>query len=600
MRAMTMMKLSAVTILVAAGACKDEYARSTVSPLVESEQPATADRVNVPKSMEEQAFKRPRKVGPSPKMRRRGGVSGGGLAMPPTGAPPPADMRMKRKSRSASRRILAQDPDDFDSVRVVTEAPASMTFQDYGVNPTIATADNDTSTFAVDVDTASYSVARAHLQKGQLPTEAAVRVEEFINAFDYAYQAPKSEPFLVQAEVFPSPNRTGYHVLHIGIKAREVDEESRKPANLVFVIDVSGSMQGTQRLGLVKRALTMLTGELDGRDSVGIVVYGSEARVVVQPTRASRTGKQIITQAIARLRTEGATNVQAGLELGYRVVAANLGKGRVNRVILCSDGVANTGATEAEQILKRVAREANRGVTISTVGFGMGNYNDVLMEKLADKGNGNYSYVDGPRQARKVFVEQLSGTLEMVAKDVKIQMVFDEKAVSRYRLLGFENRMLDRKDFDNDRVDAGEIGAGHTVTAMYELKFRARHGRKNFGTLKVRYKAPEGSRSRLTEQAIPTSIVRNSYGKSSAPTKLSMVSAAFAEKLRGSYWARNMSYDHILKLWNQIPPGLQARADVQELRSLIISARSLDTRGDRYEKLVPVAMMDFDRVPVLR
>ncbi len=501
---------------------------------------------------------------------------------------------------AVSHRILTEQPDDFRHVRVITEAPASMTFQDYGVNPTIATADNDTSTFAVDVDTASYSMARSYLQRGQLPDEAAVRVEEFINAFDYAYRAPTEEPFLVQAEVFPSPNRTGYHVLHIGIKAREVDEESRKPANLVFVVDVSGSMEGPERLGLVKQALTMLTGELDGRDSVGIVVYGSDARVVLQPTRASRSGKRAVAQAINSLRTEGATNVEAGLALGYQMVAANLGAGRVNRVVLCSDGVANTGQTEAEQILRRVAREANRGVTISTVGFGMGNYNDVLMEKLADRGNGNYAYVDSQTEAHRIFVTQLSGTLEMVAKDVKVQMVFDERAVSRYRLLGFENRMLARRDFDNDRVDAGEIGAGHTVTAMYELKFRERHGRESFGTLRVRYKAPEGGRSRLTAKPIPTSIVRTTYGQSSAPTKLSMVSAAFAEKLRGSYWARTMSYDHILKLWNQIPPGLQNRPDVQELRSLIITARSLDSRGDKYERLVPVAMMDFDRVPVLR
>jgi Ca-activated chloride channel family protein len=497
--------------------------------------------------------------------------------------------------------VPRHDADDrFAELRILEHSSVSdMTFYDYGVNPTIATDENPVSTFAVDVDSASYGVARSYLQKRSMPDEAAIRVEEMINAFDYAYAAPEKEPFLVQAEAFPSPNRKGYHVLHVGIKGRELSMDQRKPAALVFVVDVSGSMEGDNRLGLAKRSLTMLTRQLDGRDSVGVVVYGSNARAVLEPTRASQEGKRRIVDAIAGLSTEGSTNVEAGLELGYAMAARQAGTGASARVILCSDGVANVGATAAETILARVKAHADRGVTISTIGFGMGNYNDVLMERLADKGNGNYAYVDNIEAAQRVFVEQLAATLEVIAKDVKIQVAFDKNQVARYRLLGFENRMLDQRDFDNDRVDAGEIGAGHTVTAMYEIKLRKGSGDGAIGTLRVRYKAPTGNRSDLVERAMPMSIVRGSYSGASAPTKLSMVVAAFAEKLRGSYWARNQSYRDILKLWDEIPESLRLRQDVAELRSLIVTSSTLDQRGDRFAALLPVAKMDFDRVPVL-
>ncbi|MEM9862167.1 MAG: von Willebrand factor type A domain-containing protein [Myxococcota bacterium] len=493
------------------------------------------------------------------------------------------------------------DEDIFDDVQVVAqERPTGNFFRDWGVNPTIATRENAVSTFAVDVDSASFSMARSMLDRRQIPEPMAIRVEEFVNAFDYAYSAPENEPFRVQAEVFPSPNRRGYHVLHLGIKAREIDNEERKPVNLVFVIDVSGSMSGSNRLGLVKRSLAMLVDQLDGRDSVAIVTYGSSARTQLPPTRVSSRGRDRLHGVIATLSVEGSTNAQAGLELGYQLAARHRQRNAVNRVVLCSDGVANVGLTSAEALLSRVAREAESGVTITTAGFGLGSYNDNLMEQLADRGNGNYAYIDSADEARRVFVDQLRGTLEVVAKDVKIQMTFDSNVVERYRLLGFENRMLARQDFDNDRVDAGEIGAGHTVTAIYEIRLRENARAANFGTLRVRHKAPNGTRSRLTERRLPMSIVRGSYDAASAPTQLSMVAAGLAEKLRDSYWARNLSYSDLLRMWNQIPDGLREREDVRELGNMIRTAQSLDNRSDRFAQYVPVDRMDFDRVPVIR
>jgi Ca-activated chloride channel family protein len=488
----------------------------------------------------------------------------------------------------------------FAGLRVLRSSSVpDMMFYDYGVNPTISVRDESVSTFAVDVDTASYNMVRSYLGRGAMPDEGAIRVEEMINAFDYAYTAPGSEPFLVQAEAFPSPNRKGYHVLHVGMKGRDSSIDERRAAMLAFVVDVSGSMEGESRLGLVQRSLTLLTRNLDGRDTVAIVVYGTTARVALEPTRATESGKRSIIDVLSGLSTEGSTNVEAGLELGYALAGRVVGTGITSRVILCSDGVANTGATEAEAILQKVAYQAARGVTISTVGFGMGTYNDVLMERLADKGNGNYAYVDTLEAAQKIFGDQLGATLDVIAKDVKIQVAFDERTVDRYRLLGFENRMLDKRDFSNDRIDAGEIGAGHTVTAIYEVKLRSAEPTAPLGQLRIRYKDPSSSASRLLERAIPGAIVRRSFAEASAPTKLSLVVAAFAEKLRGSYWARNESYDDILARWDELPDSLRRRTDVVELRTLIATARSLDRRGDRFDALLPVAKMDFDRVPVL-
>ncbi|WNG38361.1 DUF3520 domain-containing protein [Archangium violaceum] len=473
---------------------------------------------------------------------------------------------------------------------------ADMYFKSYGVNPTIDTEEERFSTFSVDVDTASYSMARAYLERGALPDEQSVRVEEFVNSFDYGYASDPESPFSVHVEGFPSPSRKGYHVVHIGLKAREVSRVARKPAHLVFVIDVSGSMNIENRLALVKRALRLLVDELDERDRISIAVYGSTAHQVLAPTSAA--DKHKLMSAIDRLQSEGSTNAQAGLELGYAIASEHLLEGGINRVILCSDGVANNGITDADGIWERVRKQAARGITLTTVGFGMGNYNDVLMERLAQVGEGNYAYVDQLEEARRIFVQNLTGTLQVVAKDVKLQLEFDRQAVVRYRLVGYENRMLAKEQFADDRVDAGEVGAGHSVTAIYEVKLR--EPTPSFATLRIRYKAPEGGDSRLMEKQLPSSILRTAYGSAAPPTRLSYVAAAFAEKLRGSYWVRSLSWAQLSSLWEELNEPLRDRPDVRELGALIRNAQALDKRTDRFEQLEPVFTMDFDRVPVIK
>nr|WP_244224424.1 von Willebrand factor type A domain-containing protein [Corallococcus sicarius] len=472
-----------------------------------------------------------------------------------------------------------------------------MYFKGYGVNPTVDTEEERFSTFSVDTDTASYTLTRAYLERGALPDEQAVRVEEFVNSFDYGYASAPDAPFSVNVEGFPSPARKGYHVVHIGVKAREVSRDQRKPSHLVFVIDVSGSMNMENRLGLVKQSLRPLVEALDERDRVSIVVYGSEARQVLAPTNATR--KQELLAAIDSLHTDGSTNAQAGIEMGYALAASQMVEGGINRIVLCSDGVANNGITQADGIWDRVKAQAAAGITLSTVGFGMGNYNDVLMERLAQVGEGNYAYVDRLDEARRIFVQNLTGTLQVVAKDVKFQVEFDRKTVSRYRLIGYENRLLTKQQFADDTVDAGEVGAGHAVTALYEVKLRD-PSQPAFGTLRIRYKTPEGGKSQLIEKAMPSVLLRPAYAQAAPPTRLSYVAAAFAEKLRGSYWARPLTYDALVSLWEGLGAPLKGRPDVVELGKLIRSAQTLDRRADRFESIAPVRTMDADRVPTLK
>jgi len=514
-------------------------------------------------------------------------------ASPPV--PPAKERKQTDKSQIPNVGSVGQDRGRRASG---ARPPADMFFKHYGVNPTIDTEEQARSTFAADVDTASFSVTRSFLGRGVLPSEAAVRVEEFVNAFDYGYEPPRSQTFNIMAEAAPSPNRRGYHVLHLGVKGKEVRKGQRKAAHLTFVVDVSGSMDADNRLGLVKRSLRLLVDQLDEGDKVGIVTYGSAAREVLQPTSAYR--RAAITQAIDGLRTEGATNAEAGLRLGYQMAARHFRDGAVNRVVLCSDGVANVGLTGPAGILDTITREVKRGIKMTTVGFGMGNYNDVLMEQLANKGDGNYYYVDKLAEARKVFVDNLTGTLQVIAKDVKVQLQFDPNTVARHRLIGYENRSLETRQFNDDRVDAGEIGAGHAVTAIYEIKLR--EGTSGpLATARVRFKQPSGDQSTLVQRVIPRSIVHDETAALSSPTQLSLIAAQFAEKLRGSYWARNLTYDDILRRVDALAEPLAGRADVVELRDMIRRASEVDRRGDKFTSHHgPIARMDFDRVPVLR
>ncbi|HHH29699.1 MAG TPA: DUF3520 domain-containing protein [Polyangiaceae bacterium] len=529
-------------------------------------------------------------------------------AEPGAAVPPPPPEQGKQAAERLSRPLRGQKETtggegDRREVLAETDAPKNMYFEHYGTNPTIDTEEEPRSTFAVDVDTASFTMARSFLDRGVMPSEAAIRVEEIVNAFDYGYEPPPShgeqaKTFTVHAEAAPSPNRPGYHFLHIGVKGKEIGRAKRKAANLVFVIDVSGSMAASNRLGLVKQSLKLLVSQLGEADRVGIVTYGSSARQRLQPTSAHNKAR--ILQVIEELKTEGATNAEAGLREGYAMAARHLRKdGGVNRVVLLSDGVANVGVTGPTGILETVKRQVAKGITLTSVGFGMGNYDDVLMEQLADEGNGNYHYVDRLSEAQRVFVDDLTGTLQVIAKDVKVQVDFDPRVVARYRLIGYENRVLSARQFDDDRVDAGELGAGHTVTALYEVRL-VPGSTAALGKVRVRFKAPHGSQSQLMETSLSRSIVKSETGALSSPSQLSLAAAQFAEKLRGSYWARTVSYDEIARRLEGLAPALKSQSQVRELIRLVDKAEELDRRVDELQSQGPVARMDFDLVPVLQ
>ena len=410
-------------------------------------------------------------------------------------------------------------------------------FKEYGTNPFIDTEDDHFSTFGMDVDTASYSVTRRYLQDGHLPPTEAVRVEEFVNAFDYNYTPPSQDAFAVHIEGAPSRFGEGkrLQLLRIGIQGRVVPDENRKDATLTFVIDVSGSMAMENRLGLVKRALTLLVEQLRPGDEVAIVVYGTRARTVLPHTGIE--GREEILEAIHSLTTDGSTNAEEGLQLGYKHALRNARVGNINRVILCSDGVANVGETGPDAILKTIRSHVEEGITLTTVGFGMGNYNDVLMEQLANKGNGFYAYVDTLNEAKRVFVENLTRTLQVIAKDAKVQVEFNPQVVSRFRLLGYENRRLDHEAFRDDDADGGEIGSGHSVTALYEIKLHE-GTTGQMATVFIRHEDPDTHRVSEINEEIFTIELKDTFEEASPEFQLAATVAEFAEILRESFWAQ--------------------------------------------------------------
>jgi Ca-activated chloride channel family protein len=462
----------------------------------------------------------------------------------------------------------------------------SMFFEHYGVNPFIDTEDDHLSTFAMDVDTASYTVARRYVNEGYLPPKEAIRVEEFINYFPQSYPGPEEDEgaFAIHLEGAPSAfGGDNYYLLRVGIQGKRIHDEDRKDAVLTFVIDVSGSMDRENRLGLVKRALRLLVDELRPSDQVGIVVYGSTAYPVLEPTRAS--DKERILRAIDRLQPDGSTYAEAGLREGYRMASRAFEPGAINRVILCSDGVANVGETGAEGILEVIAEHADGDITLSTVGFGLGNYNDVLMEQLADKGNGNYSYVDTLDEARRIFVENLTGTLQVIARDSKIQVDFNPEVVSRYRLLGYENRAVADEDFRNDEVDAGEVGAGHSVTALYELKFQ-KDTEDAIGralTVHVRYQDPDDGQVREVAREFWRDEFHALFENASPMFRLTAAVAEYAEILRESYWAQEGSLDVVLVVAQFAGGALAAdealEKEVAEFVWLVAKAKELERNG---------------------
>ncbi|MEM8961442.1 MAG: von Willebrand factor type A domain-containing protein [Acidobacteriota bacterium] len=425
------------------------------------------------------------------------------------------------------------------------DAPyGDMFFEPYGTNPFIDTEDDRLSTFAVDVDTASYTVARRYLEGGNLPPKAAIRIEELVNYFDYGDPAPEEGDFALHAEGAPSPyaQNDDYRVVRFSVRGRDVASADRPPADLVFVVDVSGSMDRENRLGLVKRALGLLIDELRPDDRVALVIYGSQGQVVLPLVH----DKNAIRWAVDRMTSTGATNAEEGLVLGYDLAVRDGRPGAIKRIILCSDGVANVGRTGPESILQRIRTAADMGVELTTVGFGMGNYNDTLMEQLANQSNGRYAYVDDIDEAERIFVENLTGTLQTIAAEAKIQVDFNPETVTRYRLLGYENRDVADQDFRNDAVDAGEIGAGHTVTALYEIKVRPDLDRTDaLATIHLRWgsvaegQVIETSRTLLNGELAPT------WESASDRLRLAATVAEYGEILKRSYWAKDFDADRL-------------------------------------------------------
>jgi Ca-activated chloride channel family protein len=452
------------------------------------------------------------------------------------------------------------------------ESAADMFFEDYGVNPFIDTEDDNLSTFAIDVDTGSYTIMRRYLRDGELPPDESVRVEEYVNFFEQEYPLPENGAFAIHLEGSPAPygENDKYQLLRVGIQGYDVDKSQRPDAMLIFVIDVSGSMEMENRLGLVKQSLRMLVDELRPTDRVGIVVYGSTAEVILEPTYVD--ARTTILQAIDRVQPNGSTNAEHGIMLAYDLADKFYQDGQINRLILASDGVANVGQTAADAILQH----SEEGISLSTFGFGMGNYNDVMMEQLADQGDGSYAYIDSLDEAERVFIDDLTGTLLTIAKDAKIQVEFNPEVVERYRLLGYENRDVADEDFRNDAVDAGEIGAGHSVTALYEIK-AADDADPNEAamTVRVRYADPDTAEVTEIEKSISLDQFAESFTESSPRFQLTAVVAEYAEILRDSYWAKESSLEDVALDARRIAEYLPQDADVQEFAELVSQAALL-------------------------
>jgi len=419
------------------------------------------------------------------------------------------------------------------------------------------------STFSIDVDTGAYANVRRLLRDGQLPRADAVRVEELINYFDYAYGAPTrgGPPFSVHTEIAPTPWNTKTHLLRIGLQGWK-PAGALPPSNLVFLVDVSGSMNDPDKLPLVVSALKLLTREMSARDRVSLVVYAGASGVVLEPTPGNQ--QATIAAALERLQAGGSTNGASGIELAYAMARQAYIKNGINRVLLATDGDFNVGTTDFQQLKNLVERERVSGVALSTLGFGSGNYNDQLMEQLADAGNGNYSYIDSLEEARRALVHSRAATLQTIASDVKIQVEFNPTQVAEYRLIGYENRALQREDFNNDQVDAGEIGAGHTVTALYEIALVGSGGERIEGLryqrtptasggselahLRLRYKRPGEDRSQLIERPILESELLKSVEQASDAYRFAAAVAAFGQKLRGGRYTGDYRYDDLLQL----------------------------------------------------
>jgi len=539
--------------------------------------------------------------------------------VPPPAPPPPAELqvvdavggaapakalaatRMRAEETRMAYAPAAQASIAYDMAAppIYTQPANTENYAERSDNPVQRVAEQPVSTFSIDVDTASYSNVRRMIRQGLRPPTDAVRAEEFINYFDYGHPGPASldTPFRATVEVAPAPWNARRHLLMVGIKGFDVPKAELPPANLVFLIDTSGSMNSPDKLPLLKQAFSELTQQLRAQDRVSIVVYAGSAGLVLPPTPGDR--KDEILAALGRLEAGGSTNGGDGIRLAYAMAKRAFVKDGVNRVILATDGDFNVGTVDGGSLETMVADQRKSGIALTTLGFGAGNYNDHLAERLADAGDGNHAYIDTLQEARKVLVEEMSSTLLTIAQDVKIQVEFNPALVSEYRLIGYENRMLAREDFANDRVDAGDIGAGHEVTALYEITLAGsgaerlpplRYGQQGsapdartsdeLAHLRLRYKRPGESASRLIETPVLRSAIARQPGES---MRFAATVAAWADALRGGKHLEQWD-------WSTIAAGARAAQgrDPWKLRAefaeLIDASRALVVDGESVER----------------
>ncbi|MEM7372532.1 MAG: VWA domain-containing protein [Bacteroidota bacterium] len=461
-------------------------------------------------------------------------------------------------------------------------------------NPILSPKTNPLSTFSIDVDVASYANMRRFLTNNRLPYPDAIRIEEMINYFDYDYRQPKGEhPFAIHSEVSECPWQDEHYLVHIGIQGEDIPRDYLPPSNLVFLLDVSGSMNSSNKLPLLKSAFSMLVNQLEERDRVAIVVYAGAAGLVLPSTSASN--QHLIIKKLNQLSAGGSTAGGAGINLAYKIAQENFITGGNNRVILATDGDFNVGASSDSELVRMIEEKRENGVFLSVLGFGSGNLKDNKMEQLADKGNGNYAYIDNILEAKKVLVNEMGGTLFTIAKDVKIQVEFNPSMVKGYRLIGYENRIMAAEDFNDDTKDAGELGSGHAVTALYEVvPFGASTEIRDAGDLKYqmtvpvdgsqaevmnmkfRYKRPDGDVSTLIEQPIGTEIL--SLDRTSDNFLFSAAVAEFGLLLRDSQYKGAASYDHVMEL-AKLAKGTDPNGYRAEFIQLVERASLLDQKN---------------------
>jgi len=453
-----------------------------------------------------------------------------------------------------------------NNIRLPSEPLDRENYAHVKTNPIKLVSEHPVSTFSIDVDTGAYANVRRFLNQGRIPPKDAVRIEEMINYFSYHYPAPKNikQPFRVTTELAPTPWNPKTRLLHIGIQGYKLQRNELPPANLVFLLDVSGSMQSPNKLGLLKSALKLLAGQMGRKDRISIVVYAGASGAVLEPTSGNLHAR--ITAALDALQAGGSTNGAAGIRLAYSLAEQAFIRNGINRVILATDGDFNVGTVNFDALKDLIEQKRKSGISLTTLGFGTGNYNDRLMEQLADAGNGNYAYIDTINEARKVLVDEMSSTLNTIAKDVKIQIEFNPDMVSEYRLIGYENRMLKREDFNNDKIDAGEIGAGHTVTALYEITLAGRQGRidplrygggqsekaerhgNEIAFLRLRYKNPDSDHSKLVEIPLSQNMLQRRLANTSESFRFAAAVAAFGDLLRGGKYSEQFTYHDVLQL----------------------------------------------------